>query len=626
MKNERIEMNKLFAMVFLFAFTACGFAGTIAEYAPNVEKPQWAWSYSERPVRIFSPRESLMDPSQMIEEAKRFHATSIRWVYLRLNDAEKKYAAEQNGYAKFGAKLNDAGLAWGGAARSGRVLNRPEAQDRTYLGEYRDYCDTTSPVYRELMVNDIKRYLDGGSVQIHFDEPDRTLGAVIHLKGGGFSETAVAKFREYLVLNAAADQLDKWGISKGELDSGTFDFADFVKDKGGPGAVKSSMPGLWQMFADFHADELKMFYEYVKAESQKYADSIGYGGDVIFTCNNTSLIQLEGAPYDFDVFEYFMGESSAQYSRQSAEFIYEKIHKAKELGKRQYFLASNDWFCVSEQWSPQCIRVPNLFNNEMVVREFTRYLNAVDRAGNEPAKILAARKTLEQRVPGSFVEAVMMHDNWRQLIGTDQPIDPVGRALYVQRSRRLIALTYSLGSATFAPYDRWIRGYDGVTHGVRFFGTYEEFGDLYRFVRDNAKLYEGFEEVFATGDKMGPVRSGTLPADAAPVVLSGGSGDLFACVRAKPGDSKAPVVVHFVDWKADFGDREMPIDDSYGREPFTARLNNEMFGGSVSRPLKMYLLRPGSSPVRLFGRVDGDGYTSFEMPVLQPYAVLTTEM
>ncbi len=604
----------------------CGiaFSQSIADYAMAGDKPEGAWVYSERPVRIFSPRESFYDPSQMIDEAGKFHGTSIRWVYFSVRSAkDKEYVNKNNGYARFGDKIRKAGFVLGGTANSGHGETQP-GRDRDYLGEELITCDVTSKEYREYTVRDIQRYMDAGCGQIHFDDPSRTYSSVVRMTGGGFSESAIGKFNQYLDKHIAPGLLLSWGISPDDVRSGKFDFMIFVRKIGDPQRVKAKYPELWQQFVDFHAKELESFYNYEKVKAQEYVDSKGYGFRVVFSCNNGSLNKLDGIPYGFEVWDYFQGETSANYTVQTVQHHYNTIRGAREMGKAQYFLASNDWYCVSEQWSPDCGRVPYLFSNQSIVSSFLKYMTELEKAGDDPAKQFAARKTIEQRIPRSLVNSILSHSDWEEMIGEGVPIDPVGRKLYVERSRRAIGLCYATGSAFFAPYDRWIRGYDGLQHGVRFFGRYDEFGDFYAFIEENAALYDDHEEVFVTGDQLEmEYRARGVPASLRPVVLAGGSGDLFAAVRAIARDESS-IVVHLVDWKADFENGSE--ENHYGRMPFSVRLQNVAFGQRPDRPMEMYLLRPGEEPMRLDGVISPGGYTSYDIPTLNPYGVLSQNL
>lgn len=614
----------LFAVLFAMILGGNSYSQSIADYARPWDKPEGAWVYSERPVRIFSPRESFYDPSQMIDEAGKFHGTSIRWVYFHVRSAkDKEYVNKHNGYARFGDTIRKAGFVLGGTANSGHGETQP-GRDRNYLGEKLHVCDVTSKAYRDYTVRDIQKYLDAGCRQIHFDDPDRTYGSVLRMTGGGFSETAVSKFNEYLLDKTYPSRLRSWEISPDDVRSGEFDFMIFVRKAGDPKKVSLKYPRLWQLFVDFHAEQLEEFYKYQKAMAQEYVDQKGFGFKVVFSCNNSSLNKLDGVPYGFEVWDYFQGETSANYTVQTVQHHYNTIRGAREMGKTQYFLASNDWYCVSEEWSPDCGRVPYLFSNDSIVSALNKYSDALQQAGDDPAKQFAARKTIEQRIPRSLVQAMLSHPDWEEMIGEDAPIDPVGRKLYVERSRRAIGLCYATGSAFFAPYDRWIRGYDGLQHGVRFFGKYEEFGDFYAFIEDNAALYDDHEEVFVTGDQLEmEYRARGVPSSLRPVVFAGGSGNLFATVRAIARDESS-IVVHLVDWKADF--ESGSEENHYGRMPFSVRLQNVAFGQRPDRPMEMYLLRPGEEPMRLDGVISSGGYTSYDIPTLNPYGILSPKL
>ncbi len=71
-------------------------------------------------------------------------------------------------------------------------------------------------------------------------------------------------------------------------------------------------------------------------------------------------------------------------------------------------------------------------------------------------------------------------------LGTHQIVSPFPHD--VNETRIAMAATYALGEFYLVPWDVWM-GPDKDRH----FGTVEEYGDLYHFVRDNAELFDGFE-------------------------------------------------------------------------------------------------------------------------------------
>ena len=105
----------------------------------------------------------------------------------------------------------------------------------------------------------------------------------------------------------------------------------------------------------------------------------------------------------------------------------------------------------------------------------------------------------------------------------------------------------------------------------RYFGTPEQYADLFGFVRGIAPYLEKYEEVGAAGRNIaeqkfdGKSLFGSLPDG------------VFAFARAIPGDKKAPVVIHVVNWND-------------AAASFTLDLDKKLlFGGN---PVKCSLLTP----------------------------------
>jgi hypothetical protein len=111
--------------------------------------------------------------------------------------------------------------------------------------------------------------------------------------------------------------------------------------------------------------------------------------------------------------------------------------------------------------------------------------------------------------------------------------------LGVPAYRKAIAGCYANGTVFLVPWDQ----YAGVGQ-ARVFSRPEDLADLYGFVRANATLLEGYEDAAAVGPGLEDPRW----KDLAPVRLAGGSGRISAFVRGKPGDRRAAVVVHLIEW------------------------------------------------------------------------------
>jgi hypothetical protein len=107
--------------------------------------------------------------------------------------------------------------------------------------------------------------------------------------------------------------------------------------------------------------------------------------------------------------------------------------------------------------------------------------------------------------------------------------------------------------------------------GDRYFGTPEQFADLFGFVRGIAPYLEKYEEVCAAGRNIaeqkldGKSLFGELPDG------------IFTFARAIPNDKNAPVVIHIVNWNDEPGSFSLELDKKL------------LFGG---KSLKFTLLSP----------------------------------
>ena len=96
-----------------------------------------------------------------------------------------------------------------------------------------------------------------------------------------------------------------------------------------------------------------------------------------------------------------------------------------------------------------------------------------------------------------------------------------------------IATTYAMGAHLLVPWDVWI------PNSPRVYGKPQEYAHFYGFVRAMPEYLDGYGEAFATGYD--------LPKPGSDLVTIDGE-KAIALVRAKPGDAKAPVVIHVVDY------------------------------------------------------------------------------
>lgn len=108
----------------------------------------------------------------------------------------------------------------------------------------------------------------------------------------------------------------------------------------------------------------------------------------------------------------------------------------------------------------------------------------------------------------------------------------------VPNTRRALAAIYANGMNMLMPWDVYM-----PDNAPRYFGTKEEYADLSGFIRANAKWLDGYEHAIAAGPGLGDKNLATMP-----VKLEGGSGQTFAFVRAQPGKTETPIVIHLVEW------------------------------------------------------------------------------
>ena len=131
-------------------------------------------------------------------------------------------------------------------------------------------------------------------------------------------------------------------------------------------------------------------------------------------------------------------------------------------------------------------------------------------------------------------------------------------------TRRSIAMAYACGGHCMVPWDVYM-----PSDAPRYFGTTEQYSDLYGFIRANAQYLDGYEYAGA----FGPDIDCKFYGDAPPVRLTNGS-NVSAVIRAIPGQDDAPVVVHLVDWSDAPRPMQLMLDPSafFGDKAFKLKL------------------------------------------------------
>ncbi len=124
----------------------------------------------------------------------------------------------------------------------------------------------------------------------------------------------------------------------------------------------------------------------------------------------------------------------------------------------------------------------------------------------------------------------------------------------VPLTRRVIATAYACGGHVLVPYDVYHENH------ARIFANPENYADLYGFARANAVHLDGYEDAAVAGEGLKEGRYGKV------LPLSLAAKGVYAFVRARPGEPKAPVVIHVVDWRV-------------APEPFVLKLRTACFFG-----------------------------------------------
>lgn len=201
-----------------------------------------------------------------------------------------------------------------------------------------------------------------------------------------------------------------------------------------------------------------------------------------------------------------------------------------------------------------------------------------------------------------------------QVITMPKKSNREGLDVWHRLTRQTIAMSYACGGHCMVPWDVYMPG-----DAPRYFGTPKQYADLYGFVRACSQYMDGYEYAGAIGAGIEcklygdpPVR---LPEDS----------NVRAVVRAVPGQSDAPVVIHLVDWSDD-------------PRPFRVILNpTALFG---DKALKMRLLLPACYDKAAHEKADQtraydacaktiaveSGYaTTVSVPALKPWGILVIE-
>ena len=186
---------------------------------------------------------------------------------------------------------------------------------------------------------------------------------------------------------------------------------------------------------------------------------------------------------------------------------------------------------------------------------------------------------------------------------------------WLHRARCTIAMATACGGHCMVPWDVYM-----PNDAPRYFGTPEQYADLYGFIRASAALLDGCEYAGAFGKGI----QDKLYRGAPPLRLKAHA-EVFAVVRARPGQPDAPVVIHLIDWARE-------------PKPFAVELNSTRFYGN--RPLTLRLLTPPTYEAKAHQEAERskhysalsrgisltrDGDHVVRIPALAPWAMLRVE-
>jgi hypothetical protein len=176
---------------------------------------------------------------------------------------------------------------------------------------------------------------------------------------------------------------------------------------------------------------------------------------------------------------------------------------------------------------------------------------------------------------------------------------------FVADTRKHIATAYACGMIPLVPWCMYMHA------APRYYGTTEDFGDLYHFVSAQRHFFDGHELVNASGidtrshlysldvNKELHFEEGDL---AARVWIN--QPNIFAFVRKKVGADA--VVIHLTDWN----EQSQPFQVTFSPD--------KLIGSSI---VKLTLHRPGKTPV-VISRYQGE---TIELPEIDPWGLLVVE-
>lgn len=278
------------------------------------------------------PPGSPQDPFAALEA---FHANRLEWVYLDFTEQEREKVARVKASGRiFGGAGSSALHSWIGADGQGGSHERMAMLDlegNIVISPHKrgwksppPTGDPSNPEFLEGHIRYYKQYLEYGADTLQRDEV-RGFVMTVTKQGGGFTETGLAGFRDWLKQNLSSAALGALGID----DIDTFSYAAYLIERKAPvGDAFATYTGpllpFWKAYwQDVSVEFFQKLIREVKASTDR---------PLTFSCNNSSLQvwDPETLEFDFAISELLLGSANPRH-------IWERSEAARAVGKFQVF-------------------------------------------------------------------------------------------------------------------------------------------------------------------------------------------------------------------------------------------------------------------------------------------------
>ncbi|AQQ72074.1 hypothetical protein SMSP2_02454 [Limihaloglobus sulfuriphilus] len=169
--------------------------------------------------------------------------------------------------------------------------------------------------------------------------------------------------------------------------------------------------------------------------------------------------------------------------------------------------------------------------------------------------------------------------------------------------RKCIASSYAFGGHMMVPWDIYM-----PRDNPRYFGKPEDYAYLFKMIRENAALFDGYAAANTCGYEI-PPRDDNKPA---PVAIQGGSGKVCAAVRVQPGKPDAPAVIHVVEW------------DEQNTKPLEITLNKSSFK-SGGEELEIDVIFNDKQEETAFAVTQKSDTCTVSLPAVETWAIITVK-